>query len=134
MIEIDEKIENLFHSRNNSPYGYLVILCQEKFYLFYVYEEDLQGCEKDLIWEYDYKFEKEVRKYGKILCVDFEDKCETFVTGTNSGWVCCWDIHDRVIKHSFRVVNPTSKRPEAVNLIRDINEERIIVTYSYLSQ
>lgn len=66
VIEINEEIENMFNSRNNSPYGYLVVLCKDKFYLFYIYEEDCQGCEKDLIWSCDYKFEKDIRKYGKM--------------------------------------------------------------------
>lgn len=66
MIELDEVIENMFSSRCTAPYGYLVVLCQDKFYLFYIYEEEGQGCEKDLIWECDYKFERSIRKYGKI--------------------------------------------------------------------
>jgi len=40
VIEIDEAIENLFNSRNNSPYGYLMILVKDKFYLYYIYEEE----------------------------------------------------------------------------------------------
>jgi hypothetical protein len=66
VIELNDKIENMFNARSNSPYGYLMVLCQDKFYLFYIYEEDCQGCEKDLIWEFDYKFERGIRKFGKI--------------------------------------------------------------------
>jgi hypothetical protein len=134
VIEINEDIENLFNSRNSSPYGYLMVLVKDKFYLYYIYEEDCHGVEYDLIWECDYKFERSIRKYGKFISIDFEDSCESFVSGHNTGYVCCWNIAKQERpSQAFRIINPITKRAEPIDFIRCIGNGKIIITYSYLS-
>jgi hypothetical protein len=57
----------------------------------YIYEDSV-GCEHDVKFEYNYKFNKKMRKFGKHNCVDFDDEARSLVTGTKQGWVCCWSI------------------------------------------
>ena len=69
----------------------------------------------------DYKFDRQIRQYGKILSVDFTHDCERFVTGTNSGYVCFWDIKQKQIIHKYKVINPVSQKCEQIGMIKWIS-------------
>lgn len=71
---------------------------------------------------------------GKILCLDFEDECKTFVTGSNLGWIGIWDIPERSYRRGFPIVDPATKRAEPMDMIRDIAGESILITYCYKTQ
>ena len=53
------------------------------------------------IWDNDIRFDKEIRSLGKFTSIDFDDKCKTFVTGTNMGWICVWDLVKREFLSKF---------------------------------
>ena len=36
--------------------------------------------------------------------------------------------------HAFRIINPISNRAEPIGLIRNVNNGKLIITYSYQSQ
>ena len=42
-----------------------MIVSDWRFTMLYVYEEELQCCEYDIYWDFDYRFNKEMNKYGQ---------------------------------------------------------------------
>lgn len=73
VIEVKQPILNLFYSRSTSDYSYLGVLSLMKFTIYYISEDEAAGFEKDIIWEFDYRWDKEARQLGQIISLDFED-------------------------------------------------------------
>lgn len=91
-LDYDGTIENIYYSRYSAPYGFVALMSDSKFSIRYIYEEATSGCEHDTKFNCNYRFDKQMRKYGKHLCADFDDEGRSLVTGTNIGWICCWSI------------------------------------------
>lgn len=133
-IEVDFELTNIYHSRNFSPFGYLAIVGPHRLMIYYIYDEDCTGADQDLVWDINYRFDNSVKKYGMHNCIDFEDKCLTFVSGTNIGNVCIWNLEERAMTHTVRVINPKTRRPQVIDLIRNIDHERKFVTFDFITQ
>lgn len=67
---------------------------------------------------------------GKICCLDFEDKCVTFVTGTENGWIQIWDLQNKCLIRRFRLFDPISKKVLPCNIIRVLKAERAVISYN----
>ena len=74
VIEVQQPIQNLFFSRSSSDYSYLGVLSLMKFTIYYISEDEAAGFEKDIVWDLDYRWNKDVRQYGNIISLDFEDQ------------------------------------------------------------
>ena len=56
------------------------------------------------------------------------------MSGSNSGYVCCWALLTKELAHTFQIINPATNRAEPIGLIRNHNDGKLIITYSYQSQ
>ena len=110
-IEVDFEIKNMYRSRSFCAFGYLAIVGAYRFAIYYLYDEEYAGADQNLVWEMNYRFDNSVKKYGMHSCIDFEDGCSTFISGTNIGYVCVWSLDKRVMLSSFRVINPQTEKP-----------------------
>lgn len=86
-------------------FGYVAVVGVDRFSIYLMYEDSVNGCDKDLIMDCKYKQDKSLRKYGKINCLDFEDNCQTFVTGTSMGWIVTWKLEDKAVVDSYHIEN-----------------------------
>ena len=93
-----------------------------------MYDDGMQQIEYTEVWDKDIRFDRNVRNYGKMISLDFENKCKTFITGTNLGWIVVWDLLNKCKLNAIQVLN--NERPDQCNLIRDFSNERVIVSYS----
>ena len=66
-----------------------------------MYEEDSKGCEIDTKLDIDYRFDRNLKKYGKHICLDFDKIGDTFVSATNLGWVIVWDLRNKGILNAI---------------------------------
>jgi len=67
---------------------------------------------------------------GKLISLDFENKCKTFITGTNLGWICIWNLEDKELMSKFQIRNEITRRPDVCNLLRDHDGENTVLSYS----
>jgi hypothetical protein len=92
VINHDAKISRIVHSRNVGGNGYIAVISDLRFVIYYLYEDVSNATEIRILWDKDYRFDKEFRKYGKILAGDFDDGCRNFTTSTSSGWILVWNL------------------------------------------
>ena len=105
-LEYSHDIESIFTTSNLCDLSYLCIVCRFRFSIFYIQDDNVGSADFNLIWDNDYRFNRTLKSMGQVLCLDFEKNAKTFITGTQCGWVCVWDLNDRVLKHRVRVKNP----------------------------
>jgi hypothetical protein len=67
---------------------------------------------------------------GKLISLDFENKCKTFITGTNLGWVCIWNLEEKELMSTFQIRNEITGRPDVCNLLRNHDGENTVLAYS----
>ena len=129
-IEYDGNIQRIFLSRASTEYGYLAVISDMRFTIFYIYEESFLGADKDLIFDCKYRFEDNIRSYGVINALDFNQDCTNFVTGTNMGWVCFWNLTDRKITDAHFIRNLQGSEPESVKMLRYVSDLNMVIIYS----
>lgn len=71
---------------------------------------------------------------GQILTLDFEDTCTTFVTGTSLGWVQIWSLQNKCLTRRFRTVEGIGKQIYVPNVVRILNIDKAIISYSILTK
>jgi hypothetical protein len=75
----------MFYTRNDAECSYLAILGINKIEIYFI-QDDEQGCETNLEWRIEPRFDAETRSLGRITCLSFDDtKSESFATGSNLG-------------------------------------------------
>ena len=84
----------------------MAVLSSRKFTIFDIWEELSTGVEYLKRFECHFATNLEVNKYGKIMCLDFENENKCFATATNIGWVVIWSLTTFEIKNCFEVINP----------------------------
>ena len=82
------------------------------------------------VWDNDLRSDPKVRSLGKLISLDFENQCKTFITGTNLGWVCIWNLDDKELMSKFQVRDEITRRPDVCNLLRDHDGENTVLSYS----
>ena len=127
-LEFDQQIDGIFTSRSTTDYGYVALIGKMKFTIYYIYDDNIGGCDYQVVWSKDYRFDRSIRAMGQIISLDFEQQCVTFITGTAQGWICIWDLQEKRILRRIRVVNPETGCFEACNLIRNMNMEKNILS------
>ena len=60
----NRQILGLFGAKNTGLYGYLVVNCKLQFTVLYVYDETLLKASYDVVYELDYSFDRELKRYG----------------------------------------------------------------------
>jgi len=124
----------MFYTRNDAECTYLAILGNHKIELYFI-QDDEQGCETNLEWRIEPKFDVETRALGRITCLDFgDDKSESFASGSTIGNVGIWNIHERHLEWTIKILHPKTKGPENISMIRALAREQAIITYSLKSQ
>ena len=104
-LDYDLEIESIFTSSNMSDLSYLCIVSKLRFSIFYIQDDNIGGTDFSLIWDNDYRFNRQLKQMGQILSLDFENSCKTFVVGTQLGWICLWDFSERAMRYRIRVKN-----------------------------
>ena len=63
-LQYDAVIENVFHSRCCAAVSYLAIVGDLRFTIYCLYDND-GAAGKDCLWDFNYRFDKHIVKYGK---------------------------------------------------------------------
>jgi hypothetical protein len=132
-IDFGEEILNMFYSRHDAACSYLAILGNQKIEIYFI-QDDEQGCETNLEWRIECKFDKETRALGKITSLDFGASSLSFATGSNIGNVGIWNITDKHLEWTIKIRHPKTKSRENISMIRALHREQVIITYSLKSQ
>lgn len=83
------------------------------------------------MWDFNYKLDKKVNKYGNQISLDFGDACQTFMTGTAIGWLLTYNMISWVLLDALFVENPEDPKVfESIDMVRDCQSERYIICYS----
>lgn len=128
LITYDETFDKVFVTRTTCKLGYMAMVSALRFQIYNMYDDQLGQVEYYMVWDNDLRFNKALRSLGKIISLDFENDLKTFITGTNLGWICVWDLENKQHLRKFQVLDGT--RPDQCNLVRDFSNEKIIVSYS----
>jgi hypothetical protein len=123
----------MFYSRTDAACSYLAILGKQKIDIYFI-QDDEQGCETQLEWRIEYQFDKETRALGKITSLDFGEGSLSFATGSNVGNVGIWNIAERQLEWTIRILHPKTKSAENISMVRALHREQVLITYSLKSQ
>lgn len=107
--------------------GYLGLLSDFRFTIYNAYDDKLGNAEQFLIWDHNLRFDKSLRALGKLTALDFENECSTFITATNQGWICVWNLGEKQLAKKFKLPLET---PDGCNLLRNYFAETHIISYS----
>ena len=72
VLPFEGSIEAIYSSRNTLEYGFIALLSNMRFAIYDVYDNSAGGTEYSLLWDKDYRFDRQLKDHGKILCLDFE--------------------------------------------------------------
>ena len=89
-----------------------------------------EGIDKQVYMHCHYGLNKDLISMGQITCIDFEQNCQTFVAGTNIGWIQIWDMNKKTILRRFRSIDPITKQPDVINFIKVNQQEKTIFSYN----
>lgn len=133
-IDNGSKILNMYPSRNKGGLGYLAIISEMRFAIYYLYEDSASSCEIFKSWDLNYRFDKKYSKYGQHLCIEFDENCTNMVSSSASGHLFLWDITNHKMEKKLKMPLDQDNQPFRANMIRDIDLSRIIVCYSFSTQ
>jgi len=106
-----------------------------RFTIYEISDNNNGGCDWVALWDNDYRFSKKLKQLGQILCLDFEPTGTSFVTGSQTGWICIWDLEEKTLLRKFPLINPDPpKGAERCNLVRAPMTNRTIYCYNVKSQ
>ena len=60
----------------------MALIGKMRFTIYDVYDNNTGGCDYGMTWDKDYRFDERLRFMGQLLCLDFEQTCTTFITGS----------------------------------------------------
>jgi len=73
----------------------MALIGKLRFVIYYVQDDSMGSCDINLIWNKDYRFDKLIKSMGQIISLTFEKTCMTFVTGSQFGYICIWDLQTK---------------------------------------
>ena len=77
--------------------SFLTLISKLRFSIYRVQDDSQGSADVTLVWDNDYRFDKELRAMGQITAIDFEQYCQTFISCSQSGVVIIWDFHEKRI-------------------------------------
>ena len=100
-----------------------------RFTIYDIFDDTSGGSEYQMLWDKNYRFDPKLKDLGQIECIDFEKRGCEFLTGSNLGWICIWDLKFKFLLRKFR--NFSVEGPfESVNIIRTLNDYKHIIVYN----
>lgn len=134
-FDIGYDIWSIAQSHIKNDFCYIGFIGSWRFTVYSMYMDLTSVCELNSRFDCNFHRKKELKAYGQPLCMDFEESALTFVTGSNIGWICTYDITCMNIIDALFVRNPRNPHQiESIDLIRDICQERYLVCYSMRTQ
>ena len=129
-------ISGIHFSKNNCQYAFLILSGKMCFTIYYVYEEQMEGCEFDEVWTMNYRFNPTFNIYGQHTCFDFNSTCTEFVSGSNSGYICRWLRNQKSNEQAVRINDVRTSKPMFIDQIAWMhkNTDDMYVTFSTQSQ
>ena len=135
VMQYSQAIKNIIWSRSTSDLGQIAVIGDYRFTIYNVYDDANGNVDLYMCWDNDYRFKRNLRTMGDITALDFDDKCLTFASATQMGWICTWNVNDQQLLTKFQIMNPNFKNiSDSINMLRDINQEKCILSYSFKSQ
>lgn len=81
--------------------SYLLVLTESRFFLYYLTEDATSAADVELVMEVDFRFDRKMRQYGKIVSGCFSDDGFYFVTVSFTGMLMLWNIKEkRMVKQA----------------------------------